>query len=342
MFSTLLKLLFFFFLTLAPLSCLAAEPVTGAQLEALLAQATATPDNDLARQLGRLALTERLAPERLARCEAAVAGPRARQQLQALASAGAFLDLPAAEIPPAATPSVSAQRQMLALTVAYVTTTMHQLPNFSAVRTTDSFGSAPGKPWVLDRRSSVPVVYRKGEELLAAAPEHGKALGQGLLTSGEFGPILGTVLLDAAQSNLSWSRWERGSAGIEAVFGFSVPVARSHYELSFCCIVSLDRLPALYRAPSAYHGEISIDPANGTILRVVLRADVKKTDPLVRADMLVEYGPVEIGGKLYLCPRESVAYSVGGWSGLGTWLNAVSFEQYHVFRSETRILGSAQ
>lgn len=316
----------------------AARPVTAEQLEQVLAADGRSSDAEIASQLGGLVLTERLSPARLARCEANLHGPRARQALMVLADVAAFLDLPsAAEVPPAAAPDVAAQRQMLALTVNYVIKTVHELPNFFATRTTTSFQLPENKSWSSTGRSSVKVIYRKGEEVIDAGARQGGS-GQGLASSGEFGPILGTVMLDAAQGALSWSHWEQGAAGREAVFSFSVSAAKSHYELAYCCIEKYGSPPVPFKSFSGYHGEIAVDPANGTILRLVLRADLKKSDPFSKADIFVEYGPVEIGGKTYICPVKSAAYSVSDWREIGTWLNDVAFEQYHVYRADTRIL----
>jgi hypothetical protein len=269
---------------------------------------------------------------------------------------------------------VAVQRQLLAQTVNYVTKTVHLLPNFSATRTTTHFAGGPNKPWVLAGRSTAGIVYRKGEEVLAATgpvqetansgmggPEasamvrgRGAAMrggepgtdtgaegSRGLVTSGEFGPILGTVLLDAAQGHLAWSHWERGAQGaLEAVFGFSVVAGKSHYELAYCCREDLSSAPAPIRATFGYHGELTVDGTTGVVLRVMMRADPKPGDPFTAADIFVEYGPVEIGGKTYLCPVRSGAYSVGGWREVGTWLNEVVFDQYHVFRAEAHVVGT--
>ena len=64
---------------------------------------------------------------------------------------------------------------------------------------------------------------------------------------------------------------------------------------------------------------------------------------------MVEYGSVVIGGKVYTCPVRSVSMSIGrseqGFTALGptvsrkvTRLDDVVFSDYHVFRSEMRIL----
>jgi hypothetical protein len=113
---------------------------------------------------------------------------------------------------------------------------------------------------------------------------------------------------------------------------------------------------------SAYHGEIAVDPDDGTIVRLTLLADLDQADmstllqeseegtPLSMADIMVEYGPVEIGGKTYFCPTRSVAVSRartllvskrGQAATLGPekiFVNDVSYAHYHVFRSASRIL----
>jgi len=141
----------------------------------------------------------------------------------------------ATEIIPALT-----QRKMIALTVEYVSKTIHQLPNFYATRVTTTFQDNPSFDGskVSDRRTipdlfiiskplrpigrySAAVLYRKGREEVHA--ESAQSRAQGLTTSGEFGPILSTSLLDAAQGHLVWSHWEQGAAGPEAVFRFAVP-----------------------------------------------------------------------------------------------------------------------
>jgi hypothetical protein len=336
--SKLRNLLVLLLLAWSALSCSAAKRVTAEQLEQMLAAAHGTSDIQMAAQLADLVLTERLSKSRLARCETDLPGPYTRQTLMALADEAEFLDLPAAEIPATVAPDAGAQRQLMAMTVNYVIKTVHLLPNFFATRTTTSFQPAKNRPWFFIGRSSAQVVYRKGEEVVDRVKQQAGAENRGLATSGEFGPILGTAMLDAAQSDLSWSHWEQGSEGTEAVFSFSVPAAKSHYELQYCCVERFGSLPVPFRAFSGYHGEIAVDPANGTILRLVLRADLKKSDPFSKADIFVEYGPVEIGGKTYICPLKSGAYSVSDWREIGTWLNDVVFEQYHVYRASTRIL----
>jgi hypothetical protein len=102
---------------------------------------------------------------------------------------------------------------------------------------------------------------------------------------------------------------------------------------------------------------MAVDPASGTIVRLTLLADMKPDEFTVNSGIEVEYGQVSIGGKDYSLPIRSVTTSLahsllpqGGWGNgqgcptlavmpsLQRSLNDVVFENYHVFRSDVRIV----
>jgi VWFA-related protein len=104
---------------------------------------------------------------------------------------------------------------------------------------------------------------------------------------------------------------------------------------------------------SGYHGEIAVDPATGVIVRLTLEAELDANDPISRAAIAIEYSPVELGSKGYVCPSHSVSISMAktvrsmqdpsghSWPVMGPLqmlLNHVDFDQYHLFRGETRVL----
>jgi hypothetical protein len=181
-----------------------------------------------------------------------------------------------------------------------------------------------------------------------------------LTTWGVFGPILGVVLVDAAKSKLEWSHWEKdeGHGGeLLGVFRFEVPRDRSQYEINYCCVAhqsatAVARLEP-YRKIVGYHGTMTVDPASGTILRLVVEANLGPTDPVTKAGIVVDYGVVEIGGKEYTCPVRSLAMSVAQSvqvdpvyhyalanqiQPLKTAMNETTFTDYHVFRADARII----
>jgi VWFA-related protein len=364
-----------------------AKRVSVAELEQTLATSHEHTDAEVAQQLSNLELAERLSADRLAKLEAALPGEKARQALIMLADPSAFLDPPANEIPATPSPNPDDQRKILTLTVNYVSQTIHQLPNFFATRVTTSFEDTPSvqspgaitargmnsatayQPLHLVDSSSATVLYREGHEVVDRVVDTDKkqqSEPRTLTTSGVFGPILSTVLVDSARSTLTWSHWEQGPQGVEAVFRYVVPKEKSHYTVSYDSIPN-DRGVQLcafatktFSQLVAYHGEMAIDPSTGTILRLVIEADLKPDDFTVKSGIVVEYGPVEIGARTYFVPLRSVSSTLahalgtvaddyeGGCTGikvtlaLKTSLNDVTFGQYHVFRSEATVLSENQ
>jgi hypothetical protein len=340
------------------------KPVTVEQLEQIIATAHGKHDRDLESQLSGLFLSERLSAERLAQIEAELPGPASRKALMGICDEAGFLHLPARDLPANAPPDKTTQNSLLTLIVSYVNQTTHALPNFFATRETTYFETKLWKQPAIPEQaithrtlslveaSNVTVFYRDGQEFQQRS--NGKEVkedpfGTKLETKGEFGPILTTVLGDALHGKVTWDHWEKGPSGLVAVFHYSVAREFSHFNV----------LSGKLQEFPAYHGEIAANPADGSILRITVLADLDPSDQNVRADLLVEYGPMEIGQKNYICPLKSVALSVirnpvhTSSSDLDLFfrearpvdpspfrmrVNDVRFTHYHVFRAKTRIL----
>jgi hypothetical protein len=351
------------------------KSVTVEQFDQWVVSEHSKSDGKTAHQIPDMELSERASAADLARWEAALPGPRTREALIALADASRFLDPAAAELTAKPAPDIAAQQSTLSMAVEYVSRTLPKLPDFSATRQTMHFEDTPAqrsmeqssgvrsfaqggqyrpegtipkfvpaKPMHFVTESSVLVTYRDGFEV-RDTPSTSRAkieAQEGFTTSGEFGPMLSVVVGDAVRSDLRWGYWEQDSAMLEAVFHYSVPQQQSHYT------VGLPNDRGTVTLSPAYHGEIAVDPATGNILRLTAIADLEPPYQQVQVEILVEYGPVEIGAQTYTCPVKGVAISripVPGDSGdakhpapVQTRLNEVSFTQYHLFRAETKIL----
>jgi len=96
-------------LAVAVLPAGAVERVTVEQLEHTLAAAHAKRDQDLAKQLGNMELSERLSTLRLAKIQAGLPGEKCRTAVLVLADASAFLPLPATDIPAIPPPDTHTQ-----------------------------------------------------------------------------------------------------------------------------------------------------------------------------------------------------------------------------------------
>jgi VWFA-related protein len=342
---------------------LAIRRVTVEQLEQMLAAASRESDAELARQLSDLVLTERLSSTKLLSWTARLRGKKAREALVALADLSSFLDPPPAEAPADVSPDEGAQRSMISLAVDYLNKAIHQLPDFYATRTTVLYEETPQyleastpveyRPPRVAASSKATVLYRNGKEVVdlgGAKRKKDKGEDGHLVTYGVFGPLLGAVT-DAIASGLAWSHWEVGAGGPHAVFAYRIPAEKSRYQVGGCCLPDGDGTSP-FEETVGYHGEIAIDPTSGAILRMQLVADLKSTTPLVRSDIMIEYGRVEIGEKTYICPVKSVSISRGRsvtvltewdesfrtYGPYTTMLNDVAFERYHMFRAKSRML----
>jgi len=352
----------------------AANKVTVQQLEQAVAAAHARPDKDAAQEIGGLELTERLTTARLEKLKAALPGEQSRQALIAVADASAFLALPSADIPPGAAPDAATQGHIMSLAADFVMATIPKMPNFLATRTTTRFQDLKltyvfqeptfeaNQSFQFIDRTSAGVLYRDGTEVLEK--EHSKNAASarpaqtGSSSWGEFGLMLGYVMADLLKGKMGWGHWEQDAAGPVAVFRFAVAEGKSHYMVKYCCSMTSDGEMHEFRARPPYHGEIAVDPNTGVVLRMMVESDLKPNHQIFRADTVVEYGPVDIGGRGYICPVRSVSITTGievvakGIRYVGqdvfyedivgtpkvTAINDVVFGNYHQFRSEMRIL----
>jgi VWFA-related protein len=339
----------------------AIRQVTVAELKQILEAAHG--DAEAAKQLSTLELTERLDEAPL--LSFAKYGKKTEQALTMLADASTFLPPPAAEISADAPPDAETQKHLLSLAANYLQQIIPNLPNFFAERATTRYQETAVFDAANRRVEDEPmqpvesfkeaVLYRNGQEVAdtgAAKRKKRNAKDPYLITYGTFGPVLGFVHdAIATPGVLTWSRWEQSPSGLRAVFKFRVPAEGSLYTQGGCCLPDGEGTTGFARR-AGYHGEISIDPSSGAILRLQAEAEIAHFPPLSRSDIMISYGPVEIGGKSYICPQRSVSIvrmrsiamlfewdegfrTYGPWS---TLVNDIAYSGYHMFRGESRMM----
>lgn len=324
-------------------------------------------DRELAEELARLQLTERFSTPRLESWIKRMPGVRSRQALTALADLSDFLPPPTDEVLSLPAPDLPAKQAMLGRVADYLAREVPRLPNFYAVRTTLQFGepfpqrdeswkSLPrNRSLGYERTTAERIFFEDGKETTEQRKLKVKhaPLEESLETTGTFGPMLVLVLKAAVAPGgmITWSHWEKGPAGPVAVFNYvSSPNSRA-YGVGFCCL-AVDREEIPFRQDASFRGELSVDPDTGHILRLTVKADLEPRLPLDRSAVMVEYGPVVMGGQSYFCPLRSVSMSrnrrvwqLDEWDlpfkvygSFKTVLNDVTFDRYHLFRSEMTIL----
>jgi hypothetical protein len=365
---------------------MAAKSVSVGQLEQLLDTLRGKSDGKVAQELSDLELTERLSPARLAKWEKDFPGSKSHEALIKLADLAAFLNPPAGDVVPIPGPDSATRERMLEMAADYVKTTITRLPNLIATRETTHFEDTPStqvpvpsEPIMAGRMgrsmgtaggtvartvgpsmssteykslhstgtSSTMVTYRDGREVHDTDAEKGKnqsRTASGFTTVGEFGPILSVVMGDVLRSEaVTWQRWEQGGSEPVAVLRYAVPDEQSNYMVG---IPTGGKVEEIY---PAYHGEIAIDPATGAILRISVVSQMPSPYEAMQSAILVEYAPVEIGEKSYICPARGVAFikipvaqaaaaQAGSAVNEQTQLNDVAFTQYHLFGSKARIV----
>jgi hypothetical protein len=348
------------------------------QLQQRLAAAQGKKDQDLAKRLGGMELRERLNSEKLAKMEADLPGEKSRMALLVLADASAFLQLPKAEAPAIAPPDVDTQRLILKKAAENVIASIQKFPDFFARQTTNrfhdlklSYFSTNPEPIILERQPFQPldsftntVYYRNGQEVVDTTekPRQDKSIPRdGLVNWGVFGPLQHIVMTDIYKGKIGWGHWEQRATGPVAVFRYAIPKESSDYVVKYCCLGFPNGKQRESHSVPAFHGEIAIDAETGAVYRLVILTDLSPGDPVFEADVMVEYEPVEIGGKTYICPSKSVSITTATApmfrevcpAGIGvleidctpdpskpkdTAINDTAYDSYHVFRSEMRIV----
>jgi VWFA-related protein len=344
--------------TAIPLS--ASKHTTVAQLQQALNTAINAhkPDTEIAREIGGFELTERLTEATLGRLKTRlVPDSQGARALELLADRSAFFDPPADELPATPAPDSAEQTRILQAARRYVSQTLPRLPDFFATRVISLYDDRPQalKKDTWPTRSGLHLIDTSSGEISVRNEREnqpatqGSAVWQanvGLISGGEFGNTLGMILADTANGNIRWSHWEESAKGGVAVFRYEVPASASHYEV----LNAVPSNPGIVHTKPGYHGSIGVNPADGTILRITMDADLTRGAPFRRAAILVEYGPVDIAGTTFTCPLRSIALSMAlddpdtiNGDAPREWLNETHFTHYHRFASTTRILagGSA-
>jgi hypothetical protein len=282
-------------------------------------------------------------------------------------------------------PDMATQRLILSNTISYIDTTIPKLPDLFATRTTVQYHELPPKPnetWKTalgdgslhqgetetailrfrDGKEQVKEQSVTGENFSAVIPRtEGESVknalrqpaSEQLMTIGIFGPILATVMTAARlpSSELAWARWEQGENGRLAVFRYRMAQETALFSAEFCCL-ALDFETVPFREPAPFHGEISVDPSTGAVLRLTIQADLGWRLPLEQSDVMVEYRAVQKGTQKFICPSRSVSISrhrrtriIDEWgesfkvyAPFETLLNEMRFDKYHIFGSTLRVL----
>lgn len=346
--------------------------LTFQELQQILESSGKDSDGALAESLLGLELTERVSSTDLSLWRSRLHGKKSKAALTALVDEAAFLRPPESVLVVDRAPDPDEQHSILAQVAKYLNDALPRLPDFFAERTTaqyeqpaptenDSWKSAFSDQSLREAvTEKANLRYRNGREEQDEEKKRGSyaAKRSSLNLRGVFGPILNSVLADVTRSGntLTWTRWERGEQGKVAVFHYEVRGKSQFYAISHCCLKGAQVL----RISPHYFGELSIAPSTGAILRFTMESEpgwflepnLHPVQLIRRTSTMVEYGPVEIGGSTFICPKRCVVITRSRpvrrltlwdetfetYAAYETLLDDVAYSGYHKFGSEARIL----
>ncbi|MBS1804684.1 MAG: hypothetical protein JST28_15075 [Acidobacteria bacterium] len=193
----------------------------------------------------------------------------------------------------------------------------------------------------------------------------------GLIRVPETDPSLQRVFREAQSSGtIQWSRWELIGGKPAAAFSFQVPRPISKLEVNVCCFPNVRQTgvarfyssttgPVLgaekgvgggvagnfqtntdwneFRSDVPYHGRFYIDGDSGTVLRMVIEAEMKPSDVVHGVTTRMDYGLVKVGQDTFVVPVRSVVNLVvvpNGESGAGGYSTRTSLfsSEYSEYR----------
>ena len=151
-------------------------------------------------------------------------------------------------------------------------------------------------------------------------------------------PSLGAIFPEAqANGELKFARWESLNGLKVAVFSYAIPKKKSHLALNVCCFPESEQAGMVsfssastgslnggggggakgnfqtntaytkfFKQTPSYHGELFVDPATGTVARLIAEADLKSTDLVHQVDTRIDYAPAKIGDQTLIVPVKTI------------------------------------
>jgi tetratricopeptide (TPR) repeat protein len=183
-------------------------------------------------------------------------------------------------------------------------------------------------------QTSASIVTQGGVELPPKTSNQDPGGPSGQISPVGAGPILSNVLREVGPEKMTWLRWETVGSERLAVFSFAVNRKQSHYQVNYCCFPKTENVGSHigmtpngvssggkpptsenlgtatffepFNSTVGYHGELFVDPGTGTVVRLIVQAELKPTDFILQEDTRIDYDKVEVGGKAYVVPTRNI------------------------------------
>ncbi|SRR5579884_1803260 len=225
-----------------------------------------------------------------------------------------------------------AQNDLLLAARHYAARYLANLPSFICTQTTEQFeaGKKP-KHWHKGDTLISQLVWDQGREQRTLKLVNNRPVAQHpiwrspLVSEGEFGNLLDTVLGDSSEAVFQWKGWDAVAGKRTGVIEYRVDQQHSTLRLSLGSAETV----------VAFHGLIYADADNGTVWRITNEAEnfpaELRTKSILR---LVDYDEVQIAAKRYVLPVHATVWLDTGENNLR---NELRFENYRKFEADSRI-----
>jgi hypothetical protein len=150
----------------------------------------------------------------------------------------------------------------------------------------------------------------------------------GAISQGEFGTRLQDIFDPLSKSEFGWKGWGNLRKVRVAVFTYHVDQQHSRNRISYGNLTSKAQVVV------GFHGEISVDPETGDVLRVTLAAEMPKRFPITACSSWTEYDHRDVAEREYLVPVESETRME---EDRYKAVNQIRYRDYRKFSSEATI-----
>ncbi len=322
-------------------------------------------DKQIAAYLKKIELSEKLPEKTITDLEAQGAGSKTVEALRAMrehTASAKKAGAPDATYSPATAPdttltqkppsaSLSAQpvappppdsvhqQAILDLMKQYAMTYAQGLPNYVCVRVDRRYMDPRGGDSYRSLGTVLAKVsFNEGQEHYEVYSEGGRLVGAdvgglgggGARSSGEFAAMMRSLFDPKSSSEFGWDHWAKLRGRTMAVFNYFIDSGHSSYTIDYGSGREDDQ-----RIITAYKGLVYADANTGEIDRITFSAvDIPSSFPVRKADELVDYDLVNIGGQQSVLPIRALLHMR---TLRETSKNEIEFRNYRKFGTEFKI-----
>jgi len=267
-------------------------------------------DSQLAKDLRKVKLSERLDDRTVETLQSEGAGPETVAQMLFLRDRSSALPRPAKPaIPEPPPPSPAEQAQIWNEAHDNSLSYTASLPDFICSEVVRRYTDPDQKGgWRLADTLVLKLTYFDRQEEYQLMTVNNRSTKRsyeemgGAITEGEFGSMLASIFALKARTNRSWDHWTLLRSRPTHVYAFAITPANSEYQITAGSVGG--RVEE--RVTAGQHGYVYIDASTGMVVRVVAAAYGIPADFSVqKVILLLDYDFIDVGGRHYLLPLHS-------------------------------------